>query len=158
MYISFLYMIILFVAAESLRLSTRFYMSSSATEEVTGIIIVDHGSRRETANRKLIDVVAKFRKSTTHSIVEPAHMELAEPSIAEAFKNCVEQGATNIICHPFFLSKGRHYQEDIPALLSAAALDFPGTSYTITEPLGVQEGIIDLIAKSISDNLSNSES
>jgi sirohydrochlorin ferrochelatase len=129
----------------------------SSSDAVTGIIIVDHGSKRETANRMLIDVVARFRKSTTHSIVEAAHMELAEPSIAEAFKNCVDQGATNIVCHPYFLSKGRHYQEDIPALLAAAALDYPGTSYSITEPLGVQEGIIDLIAKSISDKVSSSQ-
>jgi sirohydrochlorin ferrochelatase len=82
-------------------------------------------------------------------------MELAEPSIAVAFKNCVDQGANHIVCHPYFLSKGRHYQEDIPALMKTAASEHPGTSYSITEPLGVQDGIIDLISKSISEKLLN---
>lgn len=83
------------------------------------------------------------------NIVEPAHMELSEPSILTAYKNCVAQGAVEIICHPYFLSKGRHVQEDIPTLLSEAARLHPGTKYTITDPLGMQDGIIDLISASI---------
>ena len=57
-------------------------------------------------------------------IVEPAHMELAEPSIRTAFMKCVEKGATTIICHPYFLSKGRHVSEDIPELVAQAAKEF----------------------------------
>ena len=80
-------------------------------------------------------------------------MELAEPSIAVAYKNCIDQGATYIVCHPYFLSKGRHYQEDIPALLAAASLECPGAEYVVTEPLGVHEKIIDLISDSIASEL-----
>ena len=36
-------------------------------------------------------------------IVEPAHMELAEPSIATAFARCVERGATTVVVFPYFL-------------------------------------------------------
>lgn len=45
-------------------------------------------------------------------------MELSEPSIQQAYKLCVEQGATQIICLPYFLSMGRHVKEDIPRLLA----------------------------------------
>ena len=77
-------------------------------------------------------------------------MELAEPSILTAFHRCVEQGATLVICHPYFLSKGRHVVKDIPFLVSEAAKDFPGIKYKITEPLGNEvSGIIELINKSI---------
>ena len=54
--------------------------------------------------------------SDQYEIVEPAHMELAEPSIATAYRKCVERGAKNIIICPFFLSRGKHWKEDIPSL------------------------------------------
>ena len=76
-------------------------------------------------------------------------MELAEPSIKTAFSRCVEQGATRIICHPYFLSRGRHVKEDIPELVAAAASENPSITYSIAEPLGVQEGILSLIDQSI---------
>lgn len=66
-----------------------------------------------------------------------------------AFDKCIEQGATRVICHPYFLSRGRHVRDDIPQLVAEAASANPLISYTITEPLGVQDGILDLIANSI---------
>lgn len=85
--------------------------------------------------------------------MEPAHMELSEPSIATAYENCVKQGAERIICHPFFLSRGRHVQEDIPSLLAAAASNHPGTEYSVTETLGVQDEILDLIESAVKASL-----
>ena len=48
-------------------------------------------------------------------------MELAEPSLAQAYEACVAQGAKSVVCHPFFLSPGRHATEDIPLMLAEAA-------------------------------------
>jgi sirohydrochlorin ferrochelatase len=76
-------------------------------------------------------------------------MELEEPSIKTAFKKCVENGAMKIVCHPYFLSNGKHVQEDIPSLLRIAAADYPDVSFTITEPLGMEEMIVQLIKTSI---------
>ena len=109
------------------------------------VLIVDHGSRKAEANSRLHTVVRSYKEYSALSIVEAAHMELAEPSISEAFRRCVEQGARHIICHPYFLSPGRHVQEDIPALMKEAASLFPGVTYTITSPLGSQDGILGLI-------------
>ena len=61
--------------------------------ERIGIVIVDHGSRREQSNQMLMEVVRCFNEHTSFSIVEPAHMELAEPTIDGAFSQCVGQGA-----------------------------------------------------------------
>lgn len=77
-------------------------------------------------------------------------MELAEPSISTAFRRCVEQGGTFIVCHPYFLAKGKHVSSDIPELVKKAAEEFPTIKYIITEPLGMQaEGITALIGKSV---------
>ena len=47
-----------------------------------GIIVVDHGSKKSAANDQLLEVTGLFRRVARAAIVEPAHMELAEPTIA----------------------------------------------------------------------------
>jgi sirohydrochlorin ferrochelatase len=117
-----------------------------------GIIIVDHGSRRDESNRMLEEVASLFaaRFAETHDIVEPAHMELAEPSIATAYAKCVERGATRIVVCPFFLGPGKHWTSDIPRLTAEAAKAFPATSYHVTMPLGIDDLILELLHKRVS--------
>lgn len=79
------------------------------------------------------------------AIVEPAHMELAHPTIAEGFARCVERGATTVIAHPFMLSPGRHAREDLPRMVAEAASAHPSVRFVMAGPLGAHEGIIDAI-------------
>ena len=123
----------------------------------TGIILVDHGSTFDEANRMLLEVVQAFREGTGTVIVEPAHMELAEPTIAQAFARCVEQGAKRVVIHPYFLSPGRHSTSDIPRLAAKAAENHPGVELTITEPLGVDTRINEVILLRIQEALTPKE-
>ena len=102
-----------------------------------GVIVVDHGSRRDESNDLLLDVVRVFAKQSRLAIVEPAHMELAEPSIATAFARCVERGARTVVVFPYFLLPGRHWDQDIPRLAADAAAKHPGVKYLVTAPLGL---------------------
>src|SRR4051812_1306880 len=117
----------------------------------TGIIIVDHGSRRAESNQMLEEIAALFarRFEALYDIVEPAHMEIAEPSIATAYARCVERGATKVIVTPFFLGPGKHWTGDIPGLTAAAAKEFPHTTYHVTMPLGIDELILELLNKRV---------
>lgn len=115
----------------------------------TGVIIVDHGSRRAESNEMLHEVVRLFSQSDegkTYSILEPAHMELAEPSIGTAFDRCVARGAKRIVVMPYFLLPGRHWNQDIPALASAAAARHPGVEFLVAAPLGLHPLIGQVIA------------
>ncbi|MFM1919580.1 MAG: hypothetical protein RLZZ303_1214 [Candidatus Hydrogenedentota bacterium] len=114
-------------------------------ESTTGVIIVDHGSRRPEANDMIHTVADCFREHSGARIVEGAHMELAEPGIAEAFNRCVAQGARHVVIALFFLSPGRHSREDIPALAAEAAAPHPGVTWSVTEPLGVDARIADVM-------------
>ena len=116
-----------------------------------GIIIVDHGSRRDESNRMLEEVAALFaqRFQQMHEIVEPAHMELAEPSIATAYARCVERGAQRVVVCPFFLGPGKHWTSDIPSLTAEAAARFPQTTYHVTPPLGIDDLILELLNKRV---------
>jgi len=121
----------------------------NATGRRSGIVIVDHGSRRGESNAMLEEVSRLFgeRFRQTYEIVEPAHMELAEPSIATAYARCVARGATRIVVCPFFLGPGKHWTSDIPGLTAAAAARFPQTEYHVSMPLGIDDLILELLAK-----------
>ena len=130
-------------------------MTNQNKTEETGIIVVDHGSRRSESNDRLHDVVAIYAKSSPYSIIEPAHMELAEPSIAAAFAKCVEQGAKLVVVHPYFLLPGRHWDKDIPELAAAAAADHPGVKYLVTSPLGVHPMMAEIMQSRIDQCLAH---
>lgn len=120
---------------------------------MNAIIIVDHGSRLAESNRLLADVTSAFAKrfAERFAIVEPAHMEIAQPSIAAAYARCVERGATHIIVCPYFLGPGKHWTQDIPRLTAEAQKRYPQTTYHVTDSLGLDDLMLDLIAKRVSE-------
>lgn len=130
-------------------------INKSQTETVTGIIIVDHGSRRSESNEMLHQAAERFAADAHFKIVEPAHMELAEPSIATAFGRCVQRGAKRIVVFPYFLSPGRHWTEDIPALVAEAAQKHPNMEWLITAPFGLHPGMNEIITDRIKHCLHN---
>jgi sirohydrochlorin ferrochelatase len=113
------------------------------------IIIVDHGSRLAESNQMLEAVAAAFaqRFVEKYSIVEPAHMEIAEPSIATAYAKCVQRGAQRVIVCPFFLGPGKHWTQDIPRLTADAAKNHPRTTYHVAQTLGLDDLILELLEK-----------
>ena len=123
----------------------------------TGIVIVDHGSRRDESNQMLERVAGLFaeRFRKRYEIVEPAHMELAEPSIATAYARCVERGAEQVVVLPFFLGPGKHWTQDIPRLTADAAMQFPNTTYHVAPTLGIDDLILDLLDKRASGCATN---
>jgi sirohydrochlorin ferrochelatase len=80
-------------------------------------------------------------------------MELAEPSILQACKRCIEQGAKRIVCHPFFLGRGKHVQEDIPRLVKEAQESYSNIEITLTQPTGSHDNVISLIHDTIGEAL-----
>lgn len=114
-------------------------------DDTWAIILVDHGSRRAESNEMLNEVVELYRQQTGYAFVEPAHMELAEPSIAQAFETCVRKGANRVVVQPFFLFPGRHWHRDIPNLVAEAAARHQSVNYLVTAPLGSHRLMIELL-------------
>lgn len=121
--------------------------SSKTGADKRAMIIIDHGSKRAEANRMLEEVVELVRSKSNqfYSIIEPAHMELAEPSLATAFQRCVEQGAEEIVVSLFFLSPGRHSRQDIPKMVEEAASAYPGLKYSISDPIGLDGRLAEIL-------------
>lgn len=72
-------------------------------------------------------------------------MELAEPTIEQAIETCIDNGAHRIVIAPYFLSRGRHIQEDIPSLVREAQEKYPDIVCIIAEPIGVDPLLAQLI-------------
>lgn len=128
---------------------TEIEQTDVPPETPTGVIIVDHGSRRKESNEMLLKAAAAFKATSGYAIVEPAHMEIAEPTISDAFERCVAQGATRVVVFPYFLSPGKHWKHDIPALVEAAAAGHPGTEWLVTAPIGLHPQMQQIIADRI---------
>ncbi len=110
-----------------------------------GLVVVDHGSTREEANRRHEEFVRGWGRHRGYGVVEPAHMELAEPSIGSAFDACVAAGALRVVVAPYFLWPGRHSSEDIPALAAEAAARHPGVAHVVAAPLGPHPLLRDVV-------------
>jgi len=108
----------------------------ATTDGTLGLVVVDHGSRRHQANWAHEEFVRTWPDRGRYRAIEPAHMELAEPSIAAAFAACVAAGATTVVIAPYFLWPGSHWDRDIPELAAEASRHHPGIGYLVTAPLG----------------------
>ncbi len=124
--------------------------ASNTDLATTGLVIVDHGSRRAASNEMLEIFVERFAETAGYAIVEPAHMELAEPSIATAFDRCVARGAERVAVCPYFLAPGRHWHQDIPNITREAALKHPEIPFVVTAPIGLNPMMTQVIATSVS--------
>jgi sirohydrochlorin ferrochelatase len=120
-----------------------------------GLIIVDQGSHSRESNRLLHDVADRFAETYAddYPIVEPAHMEVARPTIAQAYAKCVVRGAEHIIICPYFLGPGMHWRADIPWLAAEAARQFPESTYAVGAPLGIDDLLLQLLDKRVREVL-----
>jgi sirohydrochlorin ferrochelatase len=111
-----------------------------------GVLIVDHGSKKDEANDMLICMSNLLQTMAgPEVVVRHAHMELADPDIAAGFAACVRAGASDVIVFPYMLSPGRHSTNDIPRMVAAAAREFPHVTFSVTPAFGVHEKLAELI-------------
>lgn len=109
------------------------------------LLIIDHGSVQDEANRMLGGVAEMLRRIRPHLIINIAHMELAHPTISEGIENCVLAGATEIMVHPYMLSPGRHATKDVPRMVRDSSKKYPQVKVEVTKPLGIHEKIGEVV-------------
>lgn len=141
-------------------------LSQKRKQQTIGIILIDHGSRRSKSNEQLQHIAQIYQSRVPSDyIVKAAHMEIASPSIKDTLLELVhDENISKVVCHPYFLSPGRHVTEDIPELIEEAideikaspdpiALD-QDLEVILTEPIGSKLNImVDLISNIVDDSL-----
>src|ERR1700682_3719728 len=119
----------------------------------SAVLIVGHGSRRQEANADVREAARRIGERGGFDLVEAAFLEIEHPNISEAFTRLVEQGASEITVHPYFLSPGRHTRGDIPLRVREAASHYSGVRYRITEPLSARPLVIDASLQRIFESI-----
>jgi sirohydrochlorin ferrochelatase len=111
-----------------------------------GILIVDHGSRKQEANDMLRCMANLIQTMAGPDVVvRYAHMELADPDIAAGFTSCVEGGASEVIVFPYMLSPGRHSTSDIPRMVAEVARNFSTVNFAVTPAFGLDEKLAEIV-------------
>ena len=111
------------------------------------LLVVAHGSRRSQSNTEVEQLTQIIREKACSKYLSISHafLELAEPSIGDAIDQCVQQGATEVLLLPYFLSAGRHVQQDIPEEVAVKQAQYPQIKMHITPYLGASQGIADMM-------------
>src|SRR4030095_9435881 len=117
------------------------------------VVVVGHGSRRDEANRDVVEAARRIAEGGGLPFVAAAFLEIARPTISEAFTNCVSAGARDIVVHPYFLSPGRHTRGDLPVAVRDAASRHPGGTYRISQPLAAHPLVIEAAIERIQETM-----
>ena len=104
----------------------------------TSLLLVAHGSRRESSNDEVREVAAGMaaRAGDAFHQITAAFLELAEPSIPDGILGCLDRGAERVVVVPYFLSAGRHVVTDIPQEVAKARAARPDADILISPYLG----------------------
>jgi len=106
---------------------------------MTGFIVFAHGSRVESANQAVRDVVSKMAAAPLagggQHVVEAAFLELGQPDLTGATALLIARGAKRIVIIPYFLTLGTHMQRDLPRLARDASRVHGDIEMQITSPL-----------------------
>ena len=124
----------------------KLWFTDPAMSPQTGIVVFTHGSRLTAGNRALVEFVAQLRQRLGRLPIEPAFMEIAQPTIPDAIRKLVGLGCNHILGYALFLVPGTHLQEDIPAIFSETLKGWPGVTWEITPPMLADPRLLDFVA------------
>lgn len=123
------------------------------TAEEQQLVIVAHGSRRESSNQEVRELAQKVDENLPAHIssVKYAFLELTEPSIDAVLNQCFEQGTNEIIVLPYLLSGGNHVKDDIPDAIAQSQKKWPNKSIRLLPHIGASKAMVSLVADEFLD-------
>lgn len=113
----------------------------------SAILLIAHGSRRDTANDDLRQLAAMLSQRCPGEIIECAYLELAEPTIPQGMQACIERGAKRVRMLPYFLSAGTHVSNDLTRFGREFAQACPGVDVQICPPIGLHDKMLDILVE-----------
>ena len=115
---------------------------------MTGFVVFAHGSRIEAANEAVREIsygMAKMLNGAGDIVVEPGFLELGTPDLPGAVERLIARGATRVIVIPYFLTLGRHVEQDLPLIVDGISQRHAGIGIEITPPLDGHPALLDIL-------------
>lgn len=116
-----------------------------------GTLILAHGSRVDSTQKTIEQVVGWVRELLPQEPIEIAYMEFCPVNIREGVRRLANRGVTEIKAVPYFLFEGIHIQEDIPNELSEILKDYPHVTVTMGKTLGADKRLAAILADRIQE-------
>lgn len=110
-----------------------------------GVLLVGHGTRSEQGRKQFLSLAEHIRQRLPLP-VEPAFLELAEPTIEQAIQQLVAVGIDRLVVVPLLLFAAGHAKEDVPAAAARALQRHGATGLQIDQasPFGCHPLIVEL--------------
>jgi sirohydrochlorin ferrochelatase len=116
----------------------------------TAIVVLGHGSRANESALSMAKIVERLARQLPNQVVRIAHRELCPPTLETVVADLVEQGLRRIVILPYFLHLGLHLRRDIPDQLEALRKVFPFVDFIVTEHLGYDDRLADILLDRLS--------
>lgn len=123
--------------------------SGSQERQSTALLLMAHGSRHAEANADLFWLARELERNGGHVAVEASFLELAEPTIEEGGRRCVEAGARRVILVPYFLSAGVHVRRDLEEWRGKLGARHPAVEFVLAEPLGRHPLLVEVVRQRV---------
>ena len=120
-------------------------------EPKTAVLLIAHGSRRPVANDDLVQLAQLVAERGGYEIVEVSYLELAEPTISNGGRRCVERGASRVLMLPYFLSAGVHVVNDLESQRSALQVEFPHIEFVLCPHLGLHPLMAEIVLERLAE-------
>lgn len=118
---------------------------------ITAVLLIAHGSRRQEANEDLNRLAEQLSETGKYPLVFTSYLELAEPTIPQAGRDCVSAGAEEVLMLPYFLSAGRHVVDDLTRHRDELATEFPLVRFQLCPPLGLHPLMTQLVLERLEE-------
>jgi sirohydrochlorin cobaltochelatase len=130
-------------------------MSDESTNP--GVLLVGHGTRSAQGVAEFLELARQVEERLAPWPVEPAFLELAEPTIEASFRRLAERGVRRIVVAPLLLFAAGHAKQDIPAAVRNAAVILPAGEIDIVyaQPLGSHPALLELSGSRVRELLAN---
>lgn len=108
------------------------------------VVLIGHGSRHPTGVGQFLTLAGEVQQRLPGIKCYPGFLELARPTILQAVRQAVREGAQHIDFMPVLLLSAGHAKNDIPVLCRAALAGMPGISGRYLRPLGISAELLRL--------------
>jgi precorrin-8X/cobalt-precorrin-8 methylmutase len=115
--------------------------------DVTGILIISHGSPRAEANQGFEAMVARVASRLPGADVAPAFFSITRPDIRDQVLAMASRGVRRIFLMPYFLYSGQHVTVDIPMLLDECRRQCPQVTLEMLPTLENDPSLEDLLVE-----------
>ena len=118
------------------------------------LIALAHGSQDSRSAKTisaLTELVACMRPDLR---IEPAFLDLCEPTFDRAVDQLVAEGYDEIVVVPLLLTEAFHAKVDVPAAVDTASQRHDGVKLTISKVLGMENEFLDVLDKRLRTALS----